>query len=299
MLRSAKRSVNRCVNRSVNRPLNCSVNRSVKYSVNPLRQLFLAPILCLLLVAGCASTDGLDSTLGWTPEKLYAEAKGEMSSGNWPASIKLLEKLESRYPFGRWAQQAQIDLAYAHYKDNERALALAAVDRFLKLHPNHQSLDYVHYLKGLINFNEQQGLLANLGGQDLSERDLRAAREAFDAFKEVLTRWPDSKYAEDATARMRYLVNSMAQGELHIARYYFRRGAFVAAANRAQTVVKQYRETPSVEDALYIMYASYDRLGLADLRSDTERVFKLNFPKSDLLARGFDIDDRRWWQLWR
>jgi outer membrane protein assembly factor BamD len=253
----------------------------------------------VLVASACSSTNALDNTLGWTPEKLYAEAKGEMSSNNWPAAIKLLEKLESRYPFGRWAQQAQIDLAYAQYKDNERVLALAAVERFLKLHPNHASLDYVYYLKGLINFNEQQGLVANLGGQDLSERDLRAAREAFDAFKEVTTRWPDSKYAADSIARMRYLVNSMARGELLIARYYFRRGAFVAAANRAQSVVRQYRDTPSIEDALYIMYASYDKLGLADLRSDTERVFKLNYPSSDLLARGFDNDDRSWWQLWR
>lgn len=266
-----------------------------------LQRLLLVVLLSVLTLAlsACSSTNALDNTLGWPPEKLYAEAKGEMSSNNWPAAIKLLEKLESRYPFGRWAQQAQIDLAFVHYKDNERVLALAAVERFLKLHPNHQSLDYVYYLKGLINFNEQQGLIANLGGQDLSERDLRAAREAFDAFKEVSTRWPDSKYAADSVARMRYLVNSMARGELLIARYYFKRGAFVAAANRAQAVMRQYRDTPSVEEALYIMYASYDKLGLADLRSDAERVFKLNFPSSDLLARGLESDDRSWWQIWR
>ena len=270
-------------------------------SVIQLQRLLLVIFMSLLVLvtSACSSATALDPTLGWTPEKLYAEAKGEISSSNWAAAIKLLEKLESRYPFGRWAQQAQLDLAYVHYKDNERVLALAAVERFLKLHPNHQSLDYVYYLKGLINFNEQQGLIANLGGQDLSERDLRAAREAFDSFKEVTTRWPDSQYASDSLARMRYLVNSMARGELLIARYYYKRGALVAAANRAQNVVRQYRDTPSIEEALYIMYASYDKLGLADLRTDTERVFKLNFPSSDLLARGYDADDRRWWQIWR
>ncbi len=266
---------------------------------NPLWVRWLLPLICVALLGACGTTDGPDKTLGWTPEKLYAEARDEMASGNWAASTKLLEKLEARYPFGRWAQQAQIDLAYVHYKDSERALALAAVDRFMKLHPNHPQLDYVYYLKGLINFNDQQGFLANLGGQDLSERDLRAAREAFDAFKEVVTRWPDSPYAEDSTQRMRYLVNSMAAGEVHIARYYFRRGAYVAAINRSQAVLKQHQGTPAIEEALYIMLKSYEKLGLADLQSDTERVMKLNYPTSQLMARGFPEDNRSWWQLWK
>ena len=209
----------------------------------------LAGAVLAIALSACSTSDGPDNTIGWTPEKLYAEAKDEMRAGSWVAALKLLEKLESRYPFGRFAQQAQIDIAYVHYKEGERVLALAAVDRFIKLHPNHGSMDYVFYLRGLINFNEQQGLMANLGGQDLSERDLRAARESFDSFKELIVRWPESKYASDSTARMRYLVNSMANGEMHIARYYYRRGAFVAAANRAQNVVKQYRDSPVVEDA--------------------------------------------------
>lgn len=257
------------------------------------------PLVVALLLGACGTTEGPDKTLSWTPEKLYAEARDEMAAGNWGASIKLLEKLEARYPFGRWSQQAQIDLAYAHYKDSERALALAQIERFQKLHPNHAALDYVYYLKGLINFNDQQGFLQNFGGQDLSERDLRAAREAFDAFKTVVTRWPDSKYAEDSEQRMRYLLNSMAAGEVHIARYYYRRGAYVAAANRAQAVVKQYQATPAVEEALYIMYKSYEKLGLDDLKADSERVMKLNFPSSALMARGFPEDNRSWYQFWR
>lgn len=222
-----------------------------------------------------------------------------MASGNWEAAVRNLERLEARYPFGRWAQQAQLDTAWAHFKANERALSLAAIDRFMKLHPNHPALDYALYLKGLVNFNEQQGLLAKLGGQDLAERDQAALRESFDAFKELVTRFPDSRYASDAEARMLYLVNSMARGQVHIARYYYRRGAYVAAANRAQEVVRHYQQAPAVEEALYVLVRSYEKLGLLDLRDDAERVMRRNFPDSELLTTGWREDDRRWWQVWR
>ena len=253
----------------------------------------------LFALAACSGTKEPDTTFGWTPERLYAAAKEEMAMGNWAAAIKQLERLEARYPFGKWAQQAQIELAYAHYRDNERALALATIDRFLKLYPDHPALDYVYYLKGLVNFNEQEGFMARLGGQDLAERDLQAAREAFDAFKVVVTRFPESKYAADAEARMRYLVNAMATGQVRIARYYFMRGAYVAAANRAQEVVRQYQQAAAVEEALYILWQSYDRLGLVDLRDDTARVLERNFPQSELMRKGLTADDRRWWQVWR
>lgn len=252
-----------------------------------------------MLLTACSTTEQRDPTLGWTAEKLYAEAKDEMKTGRYGAAIKMFERLEARYPFGRWAQQAQIEIAYSHYKENDRALALASTDRFLKQFPTHPLLDYVYYLRGLINFNEQQGWMASLGGQDLSERDLQAAREAFDAFRELVTRFPDSKYASDAEARMKYLVNSMAAGEVHIARYYFRRGAYVAAINRAQATVRQYQRAPAVEEALYIMLQSYEKLGLDDLRGDTERIMKTNFPTSELLSRGYQGDQRPWWKLWK
>lgn len=254
----------------------------------------------VLLLAACGTGKDADPTIGWSADRLYSEAKDEMASGNFGEAVKLLEKLESRYPFGRWSQQAQIDIAYAHFKDNERALALAATDRFLKLHPNHPALDYIHYLRGLINFNEQQGLLANLGGQDLAERDLKAAREAFDSFRTVVSRYPESKYAADSADRMRYLVNSMATGEVYIARYYFRRGAFVAAANRAQGVVRQYQQTPAVEEALGIMMASYERLGLDDLAEGTKRVLARNYPGSPYLSDASrSVAGPKWWQFWR
>ena len=265
----------------------------------PLRRLLVWLAALTLMLGGCGTDDQRDPTLGWSAEKLYAEAQDEMRSGRYGAAIKMLERLEARYPFGRWAQQAQIDIAYAQFKDNERALALASTDRFLKQFPAHPALDYVYYLRGLINFNEQQGWLASLGGQDLSERDLRAARESFDAFREVVTRFPDSRYAADAEARMKYLVNAMASGEVHIARYYFTRGAWVAAINRAQGAIAQYPQAPAIEEALYITMQAYERLGLEDMRKDTERVMRANFPRSALLSGGLREVERRWWQVWK
>lgn len=267
--------------------------------------LFLKRLLGLLTLASalaltaCGSGKDPDKTINWTPEQLYADARAELASGNYAAGIKQLERLEARYPFGRWAQQAQIDIAYAHYKDGERALALAAIERFRKLHPNHPALDYVLYLKGVVNFSDQQGLLAKLGGQDLSERDLKASRESFDAFKEVVERFPQSRYAEDAQARLIYLLNNMAAGEVHIARYYYLRGAYVAAANRAQGVIRQYPQAPGVEEALYIMARSYEYLGLDELSAAAQKVLDRNFPDSAFMTRGIRGDDRRWWQVWR
>jgi outer membrane protein assembly factor BamD len=243
--------------------------------------------------------DTPDPTLKMTPSQLYAEARSEIGSGRYGEAIKLLGKLESRYPFGAWAQQAQIDTAFAHYRDGDRTQALVSVERFIRLHPTSPFLDYAYYLKGLVNFNDEQGLLARFGRQDLSERDQRAAREAFEAFREVVTRFPDSRYVEDSRARMQYLVNAMAAGEVHIARYYFSRGAYVAAASRAQDVVRQYQETPAVEEALYLMMRSYERLGLEDLRADAQRVLLRNHPESRFLSGGLRADQPRWWQVWK
>ncbi len=222
-----------------------------------------------------------------------------MVSLNYPQAIQYLEKLESRYPFGRWAQQAQIDIAWAHYKDNERTLALAAIDRFLRLHPEHAQLDYALYLKGLIHFNEQQGLLSWIGRQDLAERDLQSAREAFDTFKRLVERFPESRYTPDAQDRLNYLIGSMARGEMLIARYYFDRGAYIASANRAQRAIRDYPEAPAVEDALAILVLSYDRLGMHDLRDDAQRVLTRNFPGSGAIDRVSRKDSPRWWQVWR
>lgn len=248
------------------------------------RRLATALLLAMALgISACASSE-YDPTANWSADRLYADAKDELGSGNWAAAIKALQKLESRYPFGRYAQQAQLDLAWASYKEGDRAEALVAVDRFIRLHPTHERLDYAFYLKGLINFNSREGLIARMAGQDLSERDQQASREAYESFKQVVTRFPESRYAADSVERMKFLVNAMASGEVHIARYYYSRGAYVAAANRAQDVVSVYKQTPATEEALNLMVMSYDKLGLTELRDDTLRVLERTFPQSRFLG---------------
>lgn len=235
--------------------------------------------------------------MGWNAQRIYTEAKDSMNEGGYDRAIKLFEKLEARYPYGRYAQQAQLEVAYAYYKTNEPASAIAACDRFIKLHPNHPNVDYAYYLKGLVNFNEDLGLLGAIANQDLSERDPKGARESFDTFKELVSRYPDSKYAGDASQRMRYLVNALASYEVHVARYYYRREAYVAAANRAQTAIKTYPQTPATEEALFILMKSYEAMGMQDLSADAERVMRTNFPQSPYFSGGPKIS-KPWWQLW-
>jgi len=252
-----------------------------------------------LLLAGCGLPDQIDETAGWSAQKLYTEAKESMGDGAWERAIKMFEKLEARYPYGRYAQQAQLEVAYAYYKSSEQASAVAACDRFIKLHPNHPNVDYAYYLKGLAYFNEDIGILGNLSRQDLSERDPKASRESFNTFKELTQRFPDSKYTPDAQLRMRYLVNALASYDVHVARYYFKRGAYVAAANRAQDTVKQFPQSPAVEEALFLMVKSYDAMNLPELRQDAERVMRQNFPNSSYLSGSSPGNEARpWWKIW-
>ncbi|MBC7781183.1 MAG: outer membrane protein assembly factor BamD [Proteobacteria bacterium] len=249
-------------------------------------------------LASCASIRNLDETRGWPAPKLYAEARDEMNDRNWQRAIKLYETLEARFPFGRYSQQSMLELAYSQWKDAETPAALATIDRFLKLYPTHPSADYAWYLRGLINFNDDLGIFGTLSRQDVSERDPRSARESFDAFRELVTRFPDSRYAPDAAARMKFIVNMLASSEIHVARFYLRKGAYVAAANRAQTALTTYPQAPANEEGLLIMVKAYDALGLNDLRNDAERVMKSNFPKSKYLAGDVRTDGRRWWYFW-
>lgn len=262
----------------------------------------LAPVFPLLLALALSACgllpEQIDETKAWSASKLYTSAKEAVNDANYERAIQLFEKLEARYPYGPYAQQAQLEVAYAYYKDNEPISAIAACDRFIKLHPSHPHVDYAYYLKGLANFLEDQGLLARFGDQDMSERDPRAAREAYEAFKELVDRFPNSKYTDDAAARMRYLVNALAAHEVHVARYYFKRGAYVAAVNRGKYVVEHYQRTPAVEEAMGIMARSYGKLGLDDLRDDTLRVLKLNFPNSAWLTGEGLRAERSWWKFW-
>ena len=253
-----------------------------KSQISAIRR-FGTVLITALLIAGCAGLER-DETASWTPEEHYAEAKAALSDGLYEQAIKYYEKLESRYPYGKYAQQAQIEIAYAYYKSNDSANAIVACDRFIKLHPNHLNADYVYYLKGLVTFNEDLGLIGKISGEDYSDRDPKGMRESYETFRLLVTRFPDSKYAEDSRRRMGYLINTMASNELHVANYYFNRGAFLAAANRAQYAIKTYPEAPANEQALVMMAKAYEKLNLGDLREDTIKVLRLNYPANAYLA---------------
>lgn len=260
-----------------------------------------AACLCVsalgLLIAGC-TTKPVDPTSEWSPNKIYAEAKDEASTGAYEKAIQLYEKLEGRAAGTPLAQQAQLDKAYAHFKAGEPALATAALDRFMKLHPASPAIDYALYLKGVVNFNDDLGLFSAVTRQDLAERDQKAAKESFESFKELVTRFPESRYAADSTARMGYIVNSLAQSEVYVARYYYQRGAYLAAINRSQTAITDYAQVPAAEEALYIMVKSYDALGMNDLRDDTTRVLEKSFPQTTFLTQGFKTRNDPWWKVW-
>lgn len=243
--------------------------------------------------------EGKDETKNWSAQKLYAAAREQMSDDNFERAIKYFETLEARYPYGRYAQQAQLEVAYAYYKDKEAASAIAACDRFIKLHPNHPNVDYAYYLKGLVNFNEDLGILGSLVPQDLTDRDPKAARDSFEALKELVTRYPNSKYTPDAQKRLDYLVNALAAHESHVAAYYYRRGAYVAAVNRAQSMLQQFPHSPAREEALAVMVRSYESMGMTDLRDDALRVLKINFPASKYLSADAPIGKNvEWWKFW-
>jgi len=233
--------------------------------------------LFALLLTACAVTNDAAT---WSAARIYREAKEALDSGGYDLAIKHYEMLEARFPYGRYSQQAQLEIAYAYYKPNATASAVAATERFVKLHPNHPNVDYAYYLKGLVYFNEDMGLLGRMSRQDRTERDPKALRESFDAFKDLVQRFPESKYTPDARARMRYLVNALAFHEVHVARYYMKRGAYVAAANRAQYALKNYPEAPAQEEALLIMVQAYDALDMPELRNDAERILRRNFTNS-------------------
>ena len=256
-----------------------------------------AMLLASALLAGCGSTPKTPESQ-WGPERLYSEAKEEASQGNYERAGKLYERLEGRASGTVLAQQAQIERAYMLYKNGDKAQALSTLERFIKLHPTSAAIDYAYYLQGIINFNDNTGLFGNFTRQDLSERDQQASRDSYQSFKQLVDLYPQSLYAEDARARMNYIVNSLAGYEVHVARYYYRRGAYVAAANRAQQVVTEFQQSPSAEEALYIMVASYDKLGLNDLRDDAQRVLKTSFPNSTITGEGVRTRKTSWWQFW-
>ncbi len=263
-----------------------------------LRTAFALVLLPLFMVGCGVFADKTGSPKTWTVEQFYENARAELDSGNFQGAIKLYEQLEARYPFGRFAQQAQLDIAYAYFKDNETAQAVSAADRFIKLHPNHANLDYAFYIKGLAYFKPDLGLFGALLNLDQAERDPKALRDSFDIFKELLNRFPDSIYADDTRGRMVYLVNTLAKHDLSVARYYFNRGGYLAAINRAQAVITRYPQAPVAEEALVISVASFEKMGLKESADASRSVLEKNFPQNSLVAKGGTHSGKPWWKVW-
>lgn len=243
----------------------------------------LAVVVLFLVVSGCASLDD-DPTKTWSAQRLYTEGKASLANKNYIEAIKYFEKIEARYPYGPYAAQALLETAYAYYKSDEMAQATSTATRFIRAHPTHPHADYAYYLKGLASFDEERTSMEKIfGAGDPSKRDVKALREAYDSFKEVVSRYPKSTYADDCRKRLVYLLNAMAMSDVHAARYYYSRGAYVAAANRAKSVVENFQRTPAVEEALALQALSYRGLGMNDLMNDARRVLEKNFPESRYL----------------
>src|SRR5690554_571214 len=262
--------------------------------MNTTRHILLGAIM-LFVLAGCGTYKGdYDKTAGWTADRLYQDARLEVTAGNWSAARERLEAVEARFPFGGYAQQALIDQAYVNWKDGEPEQALAAIDRFEQQYPNHPGTDYMLYLKGLITFTPPSAAFSRITQQDPGERDPKGLRESYESFNELINRYPDSRYTADAKLRVAWLVNTIASNEVYVAQYYYERGAYVAAINRAKTVLAEFHGVPEAEKALYIMMLSYDKLNLDDLRDDTRRVLDQNYPNSVYLERGFKEPVNYW-----
>jgi len=234
-------------------------------------------VFLLFTLTACSTVP--EDSANKSADVMYNEAKSALNNESYESAITKFESLQSHYPYGRYAQQALLEIAYANYKLNEPESAISAADRFIKQYPNNPHVDYAYYLKGLANFNAEIGMFGKLAGQDPTERDPKAAQDSFDAFKDLVTRYPGSKYAPDSRLRMQYLINALAQYDIHVAGYYLRRGAHIAAVNRAKEVLTQYPNSTSTQDALQILVSGYDAMGMKELRDDAQRVLDLNFPQ--------------------
>ena len=258
-------------------------SRTATTWANGLMVLFVA-----LLIAGCGTKGPeYDPTASWNVERLFEDGKVEMNSGNWRLAKERFMQVETRFPFGTYAQQSMLNLAYVQWKDKEPELGLATLGRFQQQYPSHPATDYALYLRGLINFTPPSAVFATVTRQNPGERDPKALRQSYAAFNELVERFPASRYATDSRKRLEWLINTMAENEMLIARYYYERFAYVAAINRAQVVITEFQGVPSSEQALYIMMMSYDKLKMTDLRNDSERVLLTNFPNTTLIAKGF------------
>lgn len=252
-----------------------------------MRALALILALVMLAVTGGCATDR-DRTAGWSKERLYEEAKRSMEAGSFQDAIDSFEKLEARYPFGPLALQAQLDIAYSYYQFGEEQSAIAALDRFIKLHPTHEGVAYAYYLRGLIRYNRGRTFVNDLFPRDMSQMDQSRLQQAFADFRRVVEQHDDSRYADDARQRMIYLRNQMALHELETARFYFGRSAYTAAVNRIEYLLSNYDGAPAVPDALALQAQAYERMGLNDLAADARRVLRHNWPDHPVSGNGSD-----------
>ena len=240
----------------------------------------LTLITISILVSACGPVKEIDETAGWSVERLYNNARAHLDDGQYMTAIERFEKLESRYPFGKFATQSQLDVAYAYYKFGEPESALAAVERFIKLNPRHETVDYAYYLRGLINFNRGGGVLDVFYDRHASDYDRNLLLKSYDDFNLLVRRFPDSRYVEDSRQRMIYLREQLARGDLKIAKYYASRSAWVAVAKRTNAILLDYQGTSVIPAALAIQLEAYEELGLSELAEDTRRIIELNFGNS-------------------
>ena len=271
----------------------------MKHTVTRILPLLSAGLLTLFL-QGCAifgAPTDLDDTKGWQADRIYQAGEEKMQDKDYDKAIGYFQKLESRFPHGKYATQAQLEIAYAHFKKQDPVSCVAAADRFIKLHPNHPNIDYAYYLKGLATFNER-GFIEKYTAQEISDRDPKTLKLSFASFKELTDRYPKSRYFKDATQRMVYLVNALSQHEMHVARYYMKRQAYLAALNRAKYVLEYYPNSASVEEALVISVSAYDYMELSDLKDDTLRILKTNYPQNPMVLGKFSEDEKVWWKFW-
>lgn len=267
------------------------VMQTPKQSFGKLMRLAVMGALMSMLFA-CASVDSIkDETRGWSVQQLKQAAQTALAGGDYEHAIRYYEILESRYPLGKFAQQAQLDMIYAYYKSEEPESAVIAAERFIKLYPRHPHVDYAYYIKGLADFNQNFDLLQRYLPIDNSERDQAASLRSFRSLSELLRKYPDSEYADDTRQRLVYLRNNLAAYELHVADYYMRRQAYLAAAQRAQYVVQHYDRTIVVPDALVIMVSAYKEMAYLDLAKTALQVLRHNYPNHvqlNQLAEGLD-----------
>ncbi|MDY0067857.1 MAG: outer membrane protein assembly factor BamD, partial [Steroidobacteraceae bacterium] len=254
------------------------------------RILVLTTLALLVGLGGCGNRSREQIS---APERLYELAKRASDSGNYRDAIAYYEQLEARFPFSNQARQGQLDLMYAYYKNREPEAAIDQADQFIRENPAHPRVDYAYYIKGLVQFERNPNFLERWFNADLTQRPPIDARSSFQSFQTLVQRFPNSEYAQDARQRMIFLRNRLANYEVHVAEYYLKRGAYVGAINRAKYAIENYDGAPQVRRALEIMAESYQRLGLTELASKTERVLAENYAKADEVGEAVERDP--WW----